>query len=263
MKQLQAGSDVLDALPSFIEQWQRLTASGELADFLAELSAVLPATEQPKPEPNDAPSIQTLQVFIDCLRKPINDAFESGEFCNIWTVSGVGRDELRNAAILAWLFDRYGSHGQRDGFLKHFLYRLKEQLPPSFPGEGWTESHYVVRREIYPLGVNDNRVDVEIESPKCLVLIETKVDAGEGKEQLARYQTIADAKARGRPWALLFLCISHERAITSDRTVRVTWNDVATAIKERIRSSSRATHELDYGLAFSLEQLAQFWKDMG
>lgn len=76
MKQLPAGSDVLDALPSFIEQWQRLTARGKLADFLAELSGVLPATEQPKPEPNEAPSAQTLQAFIDCLRNPINEAFD-------------------------------------------------------------------------------------------------------------------------------------------------------------------------------------------
>jgi hypothetical protein len=247
------------SLSDFFDQWRKVNVKSDLATFLRELSSELSSVETPKLVER-LHNVKSLNAFVEQLRQPLSEAFQSGEFCNIWTVAGLGRDEMRNAAILTWLFDRYGTHGQRDGILKQFLLRIQQRMPLKLAHNDWTGAHYITRREVHPLGMLDNRVDIEIESRQFLILIETKIDANEGNDQLSRYDDVARAKANGRPYALLYLCVSHDYAALDESTIGVTWKDVAAAIRTYIRGRPSVSQNFSQWLVVSLLQLASYWE---
>jgi hypothetical protein len=247
----------VEALNLFIRKWQRTDGQTQLETLLQELPGLLrTANKTGSARVIDEGRFQNLGALALHLQQTFTHAFEAGDFFNVWSVSGLGRDEVQNSAILAWLFDRYGSHGQRQGFLKQFLYRLREILPESLKNVNWIDSAYFVRKEVYPLGILENRIDVEIDSEDSLILIETKIDAPEGKSQLRRYQELAREKAKQRPYVVIYLCVSRRRDVSE--AVSATWNDVAVAIKDYLNLPS--SKGLAPSLVISLQQLANHWR---
>lgn len=135
-----------------------------------------------------------------------------GQAVNLIDLLKVGRDELRNCALLAWLLDCSGSHGQGAAFLRCFLDCAQESgCPVAFPTDSAAsgryrttlESSYDEDDELY--GRQRSRVDIELDGDAFLLFIEAKVGAAESDGQLSRYLHIGRVRAGNRPWGLVFL----------------------------------------------------------
>ncbi len=113
---------------------------------------------------------------------------------NIWSIAGLRRDELRNAAVLAWFLDPRGSHGLGSAALRGFLAEVARRTPgwPNFSGD---LSRVTVVTEEWPLGSETDRVDIAINGPDFALFVEVKIDAFEGPDQLRRYADLIERKA--------------------------------------------------------------------
>ncbi len=159
-----------------------------------------------------------------------------GSAINVWEASGLGWDELRNSKVLAWLLDCRGTHGQGSRILAALL-ECVPQDTRNLPTPETADLPYWTHIESCPLGERESRVDIEIDGEGLLLFIEVKIRAVETSDQLDRYLEIANAKARGRPWGLVYL--TRHGALPSRFAgpqadlplVPVSWSDVASVIK--------------------------------
>ncbi|MEH1971333.1 PDDEXK-like family protein [Nostoc sp.] len=129
---------------------------------------------------------------------------------NIFEAIGVVRQELRHSNFLAFLLNPSENHRLDDIFLKRFLKRvLLEEYEPI--DEKYTKLSPVdidianfkdadVRREW-------QNIDILIHSPrnKLVCAIENKVDAGEGIDQLKKYQKIIEQEFKDCRAILIYL----------------------------------------------------------
>lgn len=125
----------------------------------------------------------------------------SGVRANAWRSASVGKDEMRNSAVLRWLLDGFGDHGQGPDLLVALLEHL--QLPELAGLAQKAPYHARVERPLSEAG--DSRVDIFIEGTDFTVLIEAKVDAPETGDQLQRYHRYLSTLPEQRGRALIFL----------------------------------------------------------
>jgi hypothetical protein len=186
-------------------------------------------------------NIPALRTFMEQLGQGLRHSWESGLFMNVWSIAGVGRSELQNASVAAWLLDATQSHGRGPAFFTGLIDILKEGHPGPFPVDTSLSSTYCVRTEHHPLGDRNNRVDIVVEGNEFVVFIEVKIDAAEGERQIERYLELARAKAslqRGRTYCVIFLSpYSYEPS--DPNVVAATWSDLAKAIEREIGRPSR------------------------
>jgi hypothetical protein len=216
-----------DALPLeqrlnvFIEQWKATYTTPAASDA----TSVAPVDWSLRLEPLES----FLQSF-EPVRADIAKRRRMGRDINIWADAGIGREEVRNSKILAWLFDYHGSHGQQAGILKSILQRIG-QLDRIYPA--LFDEPYSTSVEECPLEDRTNRVDIAISSNKALLYFEIKIDAKESNGQLTRYLTIANEAAGGRPWHVVYLTPNKTSAasvIGHPRFTHIRWLDLAAAI---------------------------------
>jgi hypothetical protein len=181
------------------------------------------------PVPINTPALHT---FLEGLRSPLECLRAMGQFCNPWKIARVGRDEVRNTAVLAWLLDPRGDHGLGEVLLSALLARVKRtqrQIPCAPMG------HVNVVREARINNDATNRVDIEI---RCgtpgrafYLLIEAKIGAPEGKEQLARYAKAAEIAEGDLPWAMVYLTTDGRASRTvgehDSRVLTLSWEELA------------------------------------
>ncbi|WP_198149600.1 PD-(D/E)XK nuclease family protein [Azoarcus sp. CIB] len=187
-------------------------------------------------EITSGPDSNRLSAWFDSLREPMSRVRASGVFCNPWKQARLGRDEVRNAAVLAWLLDPVGDHGLGAVFLRGLLdevHRCQSDLRPSFAAD-----RVVVQRESYPENDQSNRVDIEIDSSQFYLLIEVKIDAPEGAGQLESYGEIAERQAGKRPWAIVFLTRNGGKSVTAakyeSRIVSLSWRKLAAKLRRAL-----------------------------
>jgi len=85
----------------------------------------------------------------------------------------------------------------------------------------------------------ESRVDVVIDGQDFVMIIEVKIDAPGGEQQVPRYLELAKAKATSRPYYVIFLSPKRRPELSGDpHFVAATWNDVAGAIEEVVKSTS-------------------------
>lgn len=119
----------------------------------------------------------------------------SGELFNIFSITRIERAEVNtHSAMIAELLNPKGRHGQGECFLERFLATM------GFDYEG-SISDAKVNKEQFFAGYG--RVDVVIHLRDHLILIENKIDAPDGNQQLKRYNDIG--KASRKPWQLWYL----------------------------------------------------------
>jgi PD-(D/E)XK nuclease superfamily len=209
----------------------KLGTADDFGSFFEQLSTVLSATDELILD------VTQFRVFLDQLREPIASALKAGEFLNVWTVAGVDRDEVRNCAVLSWLFNCHESHGQGSASLRSFLTRLR--LPSDL--DNCRLEKYSTSVETYPLGNADTRVDIEINTDDFLRFIEAKVGATFDVCQIRRLKRLATEKAKtfDRTPIIVFLCLSKNiwQASKHD-VVLATWNDVAEAVRAYLRETA-------------------------
>ena len=196
-------------------------------------------------EPAALPSETTLNgdqlvLLFEALGPLIADANRGGAFLNIWAVAGLGRNEMRNASILSWLFDPRGSHGRGSDLLNACLDKIAAKYLAVFPLPS-PVTDYTVATEFCPLGDQSNRVDIVIDGPDFSAFVEVKVDAPEGPDQTKTYVELASRRAAtmGKSkHAVIFLAPTKFGPISAPdgSVLRTTWAEIAEAIESVVRS---------------------------
>jgi len=157
------------------------------------------------------------ETFFALFRQRYSPFVQSGGTINVWDVAGIGTDEVRNCAVLGWLLDCHGSHGQGASFLRCFLdsvryapqnyssrlMRLPQAVHVFPPYRTTLENRY--SPGCLEDGGPESRVDIVIENESFLLFIEVKIHATETGNQLERYSNILQAHACDKPCGLVFL----------------------------------------------------------
>ncbi len=256
-------------LQTFFEQWRafdpsvvQLPLEARLERLFAQLRSSLATADQHAVETLPATPLraETLAPFLSQLHVAVSAARLQGALLNVWAISGLKRDEVRNAGVLAALFSPVISGDRAVPFLAKFLARVREGDRSLLPTFAELQDGYSVQTEACPLGAVDDRVDLSIEGDDFILLIEVKIDAGEGTEQLARYESVLrlKAKALGKRAALVYLSPSPAKA-PPPNTFYADWADVRRAAQAV--AWSRPHHDRsfqDLMLAQFAEHVRQF-----
>lgn len=231
-----------------------------LADFLNRFRSATVETFTPEHSKPELPPINeaSLKGFIQRLRDPLQNLRASGGLCNPWQAARVGRDEVRNTAVLTWLLDPAGDHGL-GGLLLNALLARVHQRQGHIPG---TAAGTVrVTREAVLGDDGASRVDIEVRCHDLhkpfYLLIEAKVDAREGARQIPRYIAVAQAGAGALPWAIVYLTLHGRDARRVDdcdysRVLALSWKDLARLLLRTLHSmnpSQPAFQGFSYRLA--------------
>jgi hypothetical protein len=238
----------LETLDRFFRELRAVTqprpAASSMASsleiFFAQFAELRPLLADQKPvlrSRNNDPSPDRLISFFRDYYPIARVAARLGDMINVWEVAGLKRNELRNAAVLAWLFDPHETHGCGADIFLGFL-RLIEARKGKSRLSTSIGNNYVVLREAYLLDNMESRVDVAIEG-SCLVIIEAKIDAVPDKQQILDYLSIAERRARNRPYCVILLAPAHPIfGIDNQYFVTATWNDVSETIEGLVRQNA-------------------------
>ena len=186
--------------------------------------------------------------FFSCFASVHSAHRQQGKAVDVWQLAQIGRDELRNCSILAWLLNCHGSHGQGAAFLKKFL--LRTQCWQDSMESECIDSYRVTVEESYDeyepgSDKQRSRVDIVLESPTFLLLIEAKVKSGETDNQLERYLRIGRVLAGDRPWLLVYLTLDGRPPRDGDlrdKVVCVRWRDLGREFLRYVDSMPVASH---------------------
>lgn len=215
----------------------RHTDSASLQSFLTELRrprVTLKAQETKRPKVTI--DLDRFEEFMRASRPTFSDLSRSGAFINVWAVAGLKRNELRNAAVLAWLFDPNQSHGLGSSIFCAFIQQIRKHHEGTFPLPLSTFGAYSVRTECYPFGTTESRVDIVAEGREFVAFIEVKIGAMVDERQINRYLALAKAKAAVRNSAAYCVIIMSPTRYSQllENVIVATWNDVASAIEQLI-----------------------------
>ncbi|MEZ8573925.1 PD-(D/E)XK nuclease family protein [Vibrio splendidus] len=179
-------------------------------------------------------STSKVQDFFHDVSPLHQKNLNSGSLINVWTVSGIKRNEVRNTAVLAWWLDCHESHGLGS----QLLTRVLNDHMPKFNTLVIKVDPYRTRPESLPLGELDNRIDIEMSSRAVLIFWEVKIDAQEGKEQLNRYHTLLNAKANKiQEKCLIYLTPdSGKQHHSTPYTYGITWSQLANSFRDVLES---------------------------
>lgn len=236
----------LGRLYEFFNEFESLSQPQSLEEYLTDLFDGLKTIRDTSPlilpiarrEVGGGLDPTILESFLDELSGPVAAVKSSGFFCDPWEVASLRRDEVRNAKALAWFLDCRGSHGMGNSILVGILRSLKSKL---FEGVNFDDfGNYSVNVENCPDGNRDNRVDIEIFGDKIYLIIEVKIDAPEGHDQINRYCRIADSTHSGKNWAVIYLTpqgkASAYQLEFQEKVILMSWRYVASSISDTIRS---------------------------
>jgi PD-(D/E)XK nuclease superfamily len=193
----------LDAVARFLDLVRALRVSSarpateRVADFFDKIGKFRKQSAPEMPPKRFAPKVTPAAwtAFISKFRPLYEEERRKGSFLNVWEVAGLGRNETRNAGVLAWLLNASSTHG-RDAAILH---GLLQQLDPSekvpFLARSAWSGAYTVEIENYP-GDLESRVDIVLQSSRALIFMEVKIDSEEGANQVFKYLELARAKKR-------------------------------------------------------------------
>lgn len=131
-------------------------------------------------------------------------------YFNVFDALGVTRKEVIHSRFLAYLFSPNEHHEQGVAFLNQLLWLLKLNEVPA------GEAKKVCVSTEHCIG-EMGRMDIVIRSPSWLIVIENKIDAGEGNEQLLRYGKWMNTQLRleEKNRHLIFLTPTGQESVTS------------------------------------------------
>ncbi|EKN3715757.1 PD-(D/E)XK nuclease family protein [Yersinia enterocolitica] len=215
--------------------------NSSLVEWLPEFFHQWPKNLELTREKNKKININTAELseFLSQLYEPLKIVQHRSLSFDPWEVAGLGRKEVRNSAVLAWLLDPEGTHGFGRLPLQAFLRAIRHNrndIPEDY-------LHYCrVQVETNPTGDNTNRVDIEIDADNFFLLIEVKIDACEQPEQVARYCSDARLRAMSRPWAVIFLTPHGGKPLTcgsdfkSEDVPCFSWRHLAIVLESSLQS---------------------------
>lgn len=114
---------------------------------------------------------------------------------NIFEILGVSHFEIRHSHFLAWLFNPNSNHGIGDYFLKRFLLdifqdeRINHSSFSNFKKFDILSIHDLLKENII-IHREKYNIDILIEFQSAIIVIENKIHADEGNDQLQHYHDI-------------------------------------------------------------------------
>lgn len=170
--------------------------------------------------------------FLTDLRSSLAASRHDGSLLNVWSIAGLKRNEVRTSAVLGWIFDDNGSHGFGSAVLQALLENLRERNNSEELKRAMLGRHHRVSVEHTSFGERDNRIDLAIEGANCVIFIEVKIDAPEGRDQLDRYTALAKRRAMAlhKPVSLVLYLNKSCPPNPPAGLIWMTWRDVARAI---------------------------------
>jgi len=155
----------------------------------------------------------------------------------------LGHDEVRNCRVLAWLLDPLGAHGLGDRFLRSFLVLVNDSRPDSTPIE---LSDLDLVRILVEEARGDTRADIVIYGATWCVLIEAKIFAAEGRQQLTRLAELW-APDDGELVCVFLTRDRHSSMISAGdhQWDRCTWRELAGLVRACLEDGQDA--QLDQG----------------
>ena len=210
----------------------RLPPPEQLAHLLARLHPLLRARAQIDARGRNPILVpERVEACLAALRGPLQEARARGDGIDLWTVARLGRQEVRNAAVLAWLIDPRASHGQGARVLQALFAGFGDSRPAWATDEAL--GRVSVATEERPLGSDRDRVDIALEGSTFVLFIEVKVDAPEGEAQLTRYAQAAQAKARAqhKAHALVLFVSPRPPRDRPEGLLVLTWTSIARALE--------------------------------
>jgi hypothetical protein len=191
-------------------------------------------------------SMEKVQLLLDqaggLVREAKTKLAASGELFNLFTITRIERAEVNtHSAMIAELLSPEGRHGQGVHFLELFLSTM------DFAHECSLNEARVQKEQTF---AGYGRVDVVIHLRDHLILIENKIDALDGNQQLKRYDDIG--KASGKKWQLWYLTKKGTDAQASSHCDvsyrRLSYQEHILDWLERCISSSSETPALQHAL---------------
>ncbi len=233
-------------LPDFFFDYQRCREQSYVSSKKVETSLI---------------NCQELETWFLKMEQPLCDARKGAFGCDPWEIAGVDRDEVRNSAILAWLLNPKGNHGLGGSALSALLAKLNLYFCSDFYFPKTPGNFCFVRTESNPDGDITNRVDIEIDSENFYLLIEVKIDALEGDEQLNRYGRLAESQASDRPWAILFLTVNGRDSSTAKeyaaKVCPLSWHDFSCMCMTALTPTLRQHHASKAASRVMAEQIVR------
>ena len=222
-----------------------LTSS--LRQFLDDYARLQPSLIDQTKTVVSPPDSNLLANWLSSMRTPLDAVQASAWNFDPWEVAGLGRDEIRNTSVLAWLLNPRGSHGMGSAMLQHLLSYINKQKN-NFPNS--VENICNVRTEICPNGDLSDRLDIEIDATNFYLIVEVKIGATEGKEQLERYGMLAETLNGHRPWSLIYLTPGKKDAKTggkyTNNIINISWKEIAVMIEKSIHKPTEITSQSWY-----------------
>lgn len=258
-------------LATFFERWRVLSQAessvplearlgplfAELRPHLSQDAAEISSTQ---PSARQDFELGDLAGLLGPLRAALQAARRQGGILNVWTIAGLRRDEVRNAGVLAAMFSAAESADRGSAFLEAFLDRIENGDRSRLPTREQLAAGYSVQTEACPLGAADDRVDLSIEGPDFILVIEVKIDAGEGREQLTRYETVLRRKAEalGKRAALVYLSPTRPKSLPAG-SFYADWSTVVKAARSVVTHRPRMDRSVqDLLLRQFAEHVRQF-----
>lgn len=190
--------------------------------------------------------MEKVQLLLDqaggLVREAKTKLAASGELFNLFSITRIERAEVNtHSAMIAELLSPEGRHGQGVHFLELFLSTM------GFAHECSLSEARVQKEQTF---AGYGRVDVVIHLRDHLILIENKIDALDGNQQLKRYDDIG--KASGKNWQLWYLTKkgteAHATSHCDASYRRLSYREHILDWLERCVSSSSATPALQHAL---------------
>lgn len=146
-----------------------------------------------------APIFEKRRIILDEKRK-------RGDFFNVFSILGMERKEIRHSAFLSALLNPNGEHGLGNLFLSDFIRNIVQKQKLKFE---WDCNDVYVNTE-EPTEEKNGRMDIYMESKGKIIIIENKIDAKDGVNQLICYDN--HARTIGNNHCLLYLTLNGQCA---------------------------------------------------
>jgi hypothetical protein len=225
----------------------------DLEKFLSSLRTIRLDQPEGKKAVCDEIDVQGLEKFLGDIKHPLMSAWRAGAMLDPWKLTGIKTNEIKHSSILSWLLNPAETHGLGDFALIALLQHVKDELPQlefDFKNTGIAK----VRTEQYiDLSETADRADILVDLPGLYLVIEVKINAREGEQQISRYASSANSRAGGRPWAILFLTrnggMPKSTENPTDRVASISWSQLSALLGRALRSREK------YSSTSSIEQM--------
>lgn len=169
--------------------------------------------------------------------------------------------EIRHSNFICWLIDEKETHGQKKLFLQSLLSHTNvehhEDSAYSVDSEVKINTHLSTRDAKRK---KDRRIDIVLESPKHVIIIENKTQSEDSENQLRDYRIYAENKYSSK--SKIFLYLTLEGNDPKDKEERKHWKNIS--YLDVHRALSAALNEISCGktkeyIKDYLDSLGTYW----